>query len=187
MEEINKRVALLAGVGMVLLMGGGLWWWNNKEPVEVEIIQENEQVTEGKIWVDVQGAVENPGAYELGGNARVKDALLAAGGLDENADRSYVARYINTAQKVSDGIKIYIPRSGEGGVVPSSQGNVLGASGMVSINSASQSLLEGLTGIGAVRAKAIIEGRPYGSTEELKTKNIIPSSVFEKIKEKISI
>ncbi len=190
----KEKMMMIVGVmGSILLIGGGLWWWENRTPVKVEIISEDRNgkdplVSSGQVWVDVQGAVEKAGVYQLEGEARVKDALLAAGGLSSSADRSFVARYVNLAQKVADGVKIYIPKEGEGG------GQVAGTSisvgsqvigGRVNINTSSQAQLERLTGIGESRAKAIIGGRPYGSIDELLSKKILTKAVFEKIKEEI--
>lgn len=56
---------------------------------------------------------------------------------------------------------------------------------LLDINSATKEQLETLTGVGAVRADAIVEGRPYKGKDELYQKNIIPKSVYEKIKDKI--
>ena len=55
----------------------------------------------------------------------------------------------------------------------------------IDINSASSEQLQVLTGIGPVRAEAIVKGRPYKGKDELHRKNIIPESVYEGIKDKI--
>jgi DNA uptake protein ComE-like DNA-binding protein len=57
--------------------------------------------------------------------------------------------------------------------------------GLIDINSASSEQLQVLTGIGPVRAEAIVKGRPYKGKDELHRKNIIPESVYEGIKDKI--
>ena len=57
--------------------------------------------------------------------------------------------------------------------------------GLVDINSASEADLQTLSGIGPARAKAIIAGRPYNGKDDLVNKNIIPSGVYEGIKDKI--
>lgn len=119
----------------------------------------------------------------------MKDVLLVAGGLADGADRSFVARYMNLAQKVGDGVKIYVPKVGEGGGGVSEMGGVNDSSndggGLININTASVSELDSLWGIGASRAQDIINGRPYGSVEELA--KVIPSNVYEQIKGQISI
>jgi DNA uptake protein ComE-like DNA-binding protein len=53
------------------------------------------------------------------------------------------------------------------------------------INSASEKDLATLKGIGDVRAKAIVKGRPYKGKDELVQKKIIPQSVYDEIKELI--
>ena len=61
-----------------------------------------------KITVEAAGEVEKPGVYEMTVDSRVNDLLTVAGGLSANADREWVAKNINLAQKITDGVKIYI-------------------------------------------------------------------------------
>ena len=58
---------------------------------------------------------------------------------------------------------------------------------LININSADAAKLKTLTGITDDYAAKIINGRPYKKKEELKTRNIIPASVYEKIKNKITV
>lgn len=53
------------------------------------------------------------------------------------------------------------------------------------INSASEKDLAKLKGIGDVRAKAIVKGRPYKGKDDLVTKKIIPQNVYDDIKDQI--
>ena len=53
------------------------------------------------------------------------------------------------------------------------------------INSASEKELASLKGIGDVRAKAIVKGRPYKGKDELVQKKIIPQNVYDDIKDQI--
>ena len=53
------------------------------------------------------------------------------------------------------------------------------------INSASEKELATLKGIGDVRAKAIVKGRPYKGKDDLVAKKIIPQSVYDDIKDQI--
>lgn len=141
------------------------------------------------ILVDVAGAVEKPGVYRLPLDSRLSDALTAAGGLAVNADRNYLSQSINLAQKATDGSKIYIPAVGENEQNTSSDSpNTLNSQKTpISINSASLSQLDALTSIGAVRAQAIIDGRPYTRIEELTERKILPQSVFDKNKDKLTL
>lgn len=140
------------------------------------------------VVVDVAGAVENSGVYSLKSGSRIADALSAAGGFSAKADRNYVARFVNQAQVVTDGMKVYIPAEGEH--VTEQKESVLGAqttNGVVSINTASLSELDSLWGVGAARAKQIIDNRPYQSLDELASKAKIPKDVIEKNAGKITI
>ena len=151
-----------------------------------------------KIHIDVAGAVFSPGVYDLPANNRVQDALIAAGGLSATADREWIEKNLNQAAKLTDGGKIYIPSideviEGKAQISNSkfqiNQGqNLLGVTtGQVNINTASQSELEGLPGVGPVTAGKIISGRPYQTIVELKHKKIVGNALFEKIKDRIGL
>lgn len=183
------------GIGLigVLLMGVGIWQAVDKQMVDdslIEIVESSGIKNEvSRVMVDVSGAVENPGVYEFNQGARINDALMAAGGLSVEADRGYVSRGVNLAEKIVDGAKIYIPFKDD----PSSLvlgRNVGGSSsygGKVSINAASISELDSLWGVGEARAGQIIENRPYSSIDELITRASIPQNVIEANKDKISL
>jgi competence protein ComEA len=53
------------------------------------------------------------------------------------------------------------------------------------INTASEKELASLKGIGDVRAKAIVKGRPYKGKDELVQKKIVPQNVYDDIKDQI--
>jgi DNA uptake protein ComE-like DNA-binding protein len=57
--------------------------------------------------------------------------------------------------------------------------------GLVDINSASETDIEKLPGIGPVMAKKIIDGRPYKSKDELVRRKIIPVSAYGPIKQHV--
>ena len=143
---------------------------------------------ENLINVDVEGAVVKPGVYKLNFSSIIQDALVSAGGLSGDADRSFVSKNINLASKLTDGAKIYIPKIGE--VANSNnQPGILGVreeSGLININTASSESLDTLPGVGSVTAAKIINSRPYGTIDELLSKKVVSSSVFTKIKDKIT-
>jgi competence protein ComEA len=154
-----------------------------------------EKNTSPKITVDIEGAVQKPGVYDLPSDARVQDALIAAGGMSTDADREKVAKGLNLAAKLTDGGKIYIPRIGDpttgSGLASSGQGQtVLGTetpSGSININTASSSELDKLQGVGPVTAEKIIGSRPYAIVEELVKKKVVSQKVFEQIKGQITV
>lgn len=180
----------LSLVGLVLILGGILL--QPKSPPSKSFPKES--IIDGikLISVDVSGAVKNPGVYKLKSDARVEDAVKVSGGFSENANHEYISKYLNLAQKLSDGSKIYIPftqdsaslggYSGQGGVVVGTQ-----TQAKPNINTATQSELEALPGIGPVTASKIISGRPYQNVEELLSKKVVSKSVFGKIKDQIVV
>lgn len=148
--------------------------------------------SEKEITIDIEGAVQKPGVYSLPANSRVQDALISAGGLSAKADRAKVSKSLNLAAKLIDGAKIYIPQEGESAEANSNASGgetVLGGetNELVHINTASESELDTLPGVGPATAAKIINGRPYSSIEELTQKKIVGSSIFGKIKNKIGL
>lgn len=147
------------------------------------------QVIKKTLIVDLEGAVENPGVYEMEEGQRVNDLLIKAGGLNNQVNLSITANTLNKAEKLVDGMKIYIPSTNE----PTNTTNVTNTSststigGKVNINTASKSELDQLPGIGSVSVDKIISGRPYSDLKDLTTKKIINSSQFENIKDQIII
>ena len=131
-----------------------------------------EQHKQEPVTVDVDGAVVCPGVYELPEGARVKDAVTKAGGLAEDSDTTGV----NLAQKLEDGQKVVIPRTGEHmtGVTVGS-GAAVEAPGtqatLVNINTADIAELDSLPGVGESTARAIVEDReqngPFTCPEDL--------------------
>lgn len=147
-------------------------------------------MSESSVAVDVQGAVVKPGVYKLSADSRIQNALIAAGGLSSSADRTWVSKSLNLASRLIDGAKIYIPKVGEN--VPSAS-SIFGTtslnsnSNLININTASEKDLDTLSGIGPVTAQKIINARPYNSIDELLSRKIVGSKVFEQIKDKISV
>ena len=153
-----------------------------------------------EVAVDVAGGVLHPGVYRLPSGSRVEDAIRAAGGLSAEADSDRLAKLVNRAAKLSDGAKLYIPKVGDtvtgsrpvndgssstGGFETSS--SVATGSLPVSINAASQSELEALSGVGPATARKIIDGRPYRGLEELVTKKAMGQSLFGKLKDQLTL
>lgn len=191
----NARLALI-GSGVLLVVIGIVLTRSPQQASEVVMLEEapvqfEASASAKSIIVDVAGAVVEPGVYELTQGVRVEDALVKAGGFLPEADTAYVTKHINRAQLLTDGSKIYIPAQGE---IDTSQpdplaaadtsGQVIGLtttnSAHININTASQSDLESLWGIGAARASEIIANRPYSSIEELKSKANIPQNVLDR-------
>lgn len=146
----------------------------------------------GSIAVDIEGAVNKPGVYNLIKGARVEEALRAAGGFSEEADVETIAKTLNRAAILSDGAKIFIPKAGGSFNVVNnivrreSQPTVLGEN-FVNVNTASETELDFLPGVGPATAAKIISGRPYQTLEELVTKKAVGQSLFLKIKDRLTL
>ncbi|MCR5544006.1 MAG: helix-hairpin-helix domain-containing protein [Eubacterium sp.] len=157
------------------------------------------------ICVYICGAVINEGVYELEADSRIRDVLDMAGGYSETAAHGY----INLAEKLTDGEKIYVPTQEEldsgyavpqissGGVNP--EGETAGESGTtnaggigsVNLNSAGVEELTALPGIGEGKAREIIRYREtnglFNSIEDIKNVSGIGDATYEKIKDLLSL
>jgi competence protein ComEA len=159
-------------------------------PIEFHQAQEGSQEaasTSATLTVDIEGAVKHPGVYRLPVSSRIEEAIIAAGGLSADADIQTIAQTINRAAKVVDGAKIFLPKKGNDAVEASSEAPSVSGVTTISVNSASQSQLEELSGVGPVTAQKIIDGRPYQTLEELVSKKAVSQSLFEKIKNDLSL
>lgn len=161
-----------AGSGSVDVSAGSTW-----SPVGLGATSTTTEAT--RIWVQVAGAVNVPGVYQLLADSRVFEAVAAAGGFSAEADEQAIA----LAAQVFDGCRVYVPEVGEtvsGGVVGpdgSSAGvtgvDPAGGSGgeLVSLNSATAAELDTLPGIGPSLAEQIVIYRetkgPFTSIDEL--------------------
>ena len=163
--------------------------------------------TDLKCFVQITGAVTNPGVYESDVDARIFQIVEMAGGYLENAD----VRAINGAAKISDGMSIYVPYIGEDlgdrDVIDTSESlsdnlseslsdkegvsSVNTADDKVNINTAGADELMTLPGIGEIKANAIIsyreENGSFSSIEDIKNISGIKDALFNKIKDLIVV
>ena len=103
--------------------------------------------------VHVVGAVLHPGVYQLEADARVLDAIFAAGGFSAKADQAS----INLARPVNDGEQIVVLTKGSGGNESTA---ALGSStNQVNVNLADVNALDSLPGIGPTLAARIVDYR----------------------------
>lgn len=141
------------------------------------------------IYVHVCGAVKKPGLYQLPAGSRVSSAVDAAGGFVTDADREY----INLAAVLVDGVKIDIPTMEESRELReqgiSEEGHE--ASSLVNLNTADETELQSINGIGPSKARAVVKYReehgPFTDISEIMNVSGIGSSTFDKIKDSITI
>ena len=162
------------------------------------------------IYVDVCGAVANPGVFQLAAGSRVFQAIEAAGGYLPEA----VQNCVNRAGVLTDGQQLYILTQEEmerqgldlAEMAGASDGQMNGSTGTgqnagltvqaqqdnrININTADEAQLTTLTGIGATRAQAIIayreENGPFAAIEDIMNVQGIKEGTFAKIKDKIVV
>ena len=141
----------------------------------------------GECTVYICGAVKHPGVYRLHGDARVCDAVDAAGGLSRKAD----AFAVNQARLLTDGEQITIPRKGKKSSTKGRTGTDDKVSGLVNINQADLAELMTLAGIGEAKAQLIIDYRTengsFSSIEDIMKISGIKEGIYNRIKDQITI
>lgn len=165
----------------------------------LEVVNEIAEEKE-KIAVHITGEVKKEGIIYLNQGARIVDAIKEAGGETKQADLSQV----NLAYELQDGQKIYIPNKKEKisqYITENSGNNIIiedsntstqkGGSGKVNINTANQSELDRLPGIGPSLAERIINYREengnFKSTDELQNVKGIGDAKYADIKDRITV
>lgn len=170
----------------------------------------DKEMQQAMIYVDVCGAVANPGVFQLAAGSRVFQAIEAAGGYLPEAALTCV----NRAGVLTDGQQLYILTQEEmerQGLDPvemakASDGQMNGSAGKgqntgmtaqvqqdnrININTADEAQLTTLTGIGATRAQAIIayreENGPFAAIEDIMNVQGIKEGTFAKIKDEIVV
>jgi competence protein ComEA len=141
------------------------------------------------VYVHVAGQVRRPGLVRLAPGARVADALAKAGGATGRADLAAV----NLARAVVDGEQVFVPSPGEpppaaagpAGSGPAGSGPAASA-GPVDLNTADETALDALPGVGPVIAGRIVEWRTkngnFTSVEELTEVPGIGEATLEKLR-----
>jgi competence protein ComEA len=151
---------------------------------QVKAQQRSEQVSRTqqeaeRIVVHLAGEVIEPGVYQVEEGSRLYNLVKKAGGPTNRADLNA----INLANKVRDGQKIIIPNS-------ATTRSVANKSAKININSAKQSELEEIAGVGPVTAEKIIEYRKeegsFASVDSLTEVSGIGPKTLEKIEDEIT-
>ncbi|PKB84156.1 MAG: hypothetical protein BZY88_00685 [SAR202 cluster bacterium Io17-Chloro-G9] len=160
-------------------------------------LQAQSSQEEVNLMVDIRGAVHNPGVYTLPPGSRLENAVEAAGGVTDEADRESTRLSI----RVQDEGYYYIRKVGEtprpaiatalasaptGGA---SVGEAVSA-GVIDLNTATVATLGTLPGIGEVRAKAIVDYREangcFRTTSDITKVIGIGSGTYENIRELVT-
>lgn len=115
------------------------------------------------------------------------EAIEAAGGITEDAHETV----LNLAEVLEDGQQIYIPSRKEVETQEKTEKEAEKDDGKINLNSASKEELMTLSGIGEVKAQAIISYREehggFQSIEELTEVAGIKDASFQKVKDQIKV
>ena len=160
------------------------------EGVEAGIEFEEEKASYIKVYIS--GEVENYGVIEISSDARLVDAVEKLGGLTQNAD----VNRVNLAQKLEDGGHYIVPKIGENiGYTDGGQATSNGANdtdkAQIDINTADETRLKELPGIGDAIAQRIIQYREqngkFKSIDQIKNVSGIGDKKFEGIRGMIKV
>lgn len=201
LNQHKKAIVLAASAAVFTAIMIFLATGKNKEPVKQAVPTEaentvikqeaNNDESSETIVIDIKGAVQHPGVYEMRTGDRVSQAIEKAGGTKEQADEAQV----NLAEILQDGTVVYIPKKGEETAVRQGGGGSVQSDGgkgaLVNINTATLEELQGISGVGPSKAEAIIayreENGRFQTIEEITKVSGIGEKSFEKIKSSITV
>lgn len=207
MAQLNKKIIAVA-VAVVFCVLASFWPQQREENVlelEQQAMQTEEAAAEAKITVYVSGAVAKPGLHEIAPGCRAVDAIEAAGGMTEEANKDRV----NLAKICKDGMQVNVPRlsAKELRKLKQAQNDYIGESantvdnavqpvnyvpaaqqdngGKICLNSATLEELEELPGVGEVTAQRIVEYRNlhgFNKIEDIMNVKGIGQAKFNKMR-----
>lgn len=229
-KENYKKIIVVVVMLLFILSLFFINFYNNKQKEKVKvkskivvketIEKKKKEVKEEKInyyYVDIKGAVKNPGVYKIEEGKRIIDAINASGGLTEKSDTSI----INLSKKLHDEMLIIVytfdeikeyknknlemeeinknmseklvcpDKSNDSCINNNSKNNEVSSNSKVSINTATLDELMSISGIGESKAKEIIKYREengnFETIDEVTNVSGIGDALFEKIKDSITV
>lgn len=187
MQNLKSILYLASGILFGLFLAAIVWIVSRSPSGESVVLRP--APTEKPVVVYITGAVPRPGVYALPKNARVQDAISAAGGFLAEAEKSQ----INLAALLEDGEKLDIPYiEGASPVLATPGPTVVSVTTeLVNINTASLEELDTLPGVGPTTAQRIIDYReqngPFLSPEDIINVQGIGTGTYERMKDRITV
>jgi competence protein ComEA len=188
--EFLKKYYLYIGIGLFALISLVLTIDIDSEEVvaDLPVIYDTENQLETYIYVDIRGSVSNPGVYKVEDGTRLFQLISLAGGLTMHANELV----INQSQLLTDEMFVYIPNVIEvdNDIPIIDGGNTSNANDKIDINSATNTELETLPGIGPSTSKNIIDYRTeiseFETTEDIMNVPGIGEATYNEIKDLIT-
>ena len=187
MQNFKSLLYLASGILFGLFLAALVWVVARNPTGEPVILRP--APTERPVIVYITGAVPRPGVYALPKNARVQDAISAAGGFLAEAEKSQ----INLAALVEDGEKLDVPFIEGASPILATPGPTVVAvtTELININTASLEELDTLPGIGPSLAQRIIDYReengPFISPEDVINVPGIGAGNYERFRDLIAV
>jgi competence protein ComEA len=187
----RRRLAIGAAVVLVVVVAAvtiaiGIVRTGAESAVDTVPEVVSETVAPASVYVHVSGEVRVPGLYRLDQDARVVDAVAAAGGFSEKASRDGV----NLARPVSDGEQLLIPAEGDertdAGTSAAPEGD-----GRVNLNTADLEALDTLPRVGPSIAQRILDWREengrFTSVDDLMAVPGIGEKMLESLRDLVTV
>lgn len=187
MQNLKSILYLASGILFGLFLAALVWIVSRSPSGEAVVLRP--APTEKPVVVYITGAVPRPGVYALPKNARVQDAISAAGGFLSEAEKSQ----INLAALIEDGEKLEIPFIEGASPVLGTPLPVIvtTTTELIDINTASAAELEALPGIGPKLAQTIIDYRekngPFLSIDDLDNVPGIGAGLIERFRDQVTV
>ncbi|NMC09160.1 hypothetical protein GYA44_02415 [Candidatus Microgenomates bacterium] len=182
----------------------------NISSLETEADRKISTVDTCSIYVDVSGAVVEPGVYCFDSYSLVIDAVKKAGGFKKGVAMNYISRKLNLSLRLKENEKLYFPfekevncelqsfsplieettdvqESSTSANTLEEEENTTSSEQCVNINTATKEELKTLNGVGDVTAEKIMQARPFQKIEDLLNVSGIGESTFNKFKEGVCI
>jgi competence protein ComEA len=212
---LDKNRSLVFGLCTALtVVGAAVFYWRLPAQTPIEIIPAETAATgpvtpsavptasptPAPVRIYITGAVLNSDVYFLPSGSIVKDAVAAAGGFTDDADRTH----INLALEVQDQQQIHVPAHNEHDPPPAVQGGAAppektvngnaskpASGGRINLNTASLDELDTLPGIGPAIAQRIIDHRDsiggFTAVEQITQVSGVGDATFSKIAPLITV
>ena len=207
MKKLNKKTIIY--ILIIICIAVGYYLYTREEeyventnvliPYEENVQSEEKVDKSNRIVIYITGAIKREGIYELEENSRIADSIEAAGGLTEEAN----IEDINLAYVLEDGMKVHIPVKSEDineiqdntnqyiAKEKSTSADLKNSTEKININTASQTELETLPGIGPSIALKIVsyrrENGKFTKIEDIKKVSGIGENKYSKIKDLIKV
>jgi competence protein ComEA len=185
-QSLDRIWILVYGILIGLIFSGVIVFFiSPKKAYEIRLL---DAATPAPFFVEVDGAVNNPGVFFVEQNLRINDLIEIAGGFREDADEMQ----LNLAMPIYDGMQIMVPsnktmRSDE----ESENTQMNNFTDFVNINFADLEELCTLPSIGESKAQAILDYREehgyFDSIEQIMEVPGIGEGIFSEIENLITI